>query len=383
MGPFPIPNRLLPQHLEAALPDWKIEIFDIKAALRRRPLTLLVNLIFLVRENGRGLLAGRLTLWQAFFTTTYFFRRMSSISRNWIERGNFDASIQIQSLFDARTPQCPHFVYTDHTHLENLRYPDFDRRRLRRESWIDLERALYRHSSWLLTRSRNISASMIEDYGCEPDRIQVVGSGSNIDFGKGEARSRGLSDFEDLRIIFVGKDWERKGGPDLLAAFAELRKTHPKARLQVVGPREISCAPGVEALGHRSADDLRTLYREADIFCLPTRLEPFGVATLEAMHAGLPVVATRLGALPDLVEDGDSGFLVEVGDREGLSHALAQLADDASLRHRMGERGRTRAIAEFTWEHVSEQIAKLVRAETDTGVESPVDPVRANPVACG
>ena len=182
------------------------------------------------------------------------------------------ASIQIQSLFDGGTPDRPHFVYTDHTHLENLRYPDFDPRRLRGERWLELERKLYQDAARLLTRSRNIRSSMIEDYGCEPERIQVVGSGSNIDFGKASPRRRSASEDGELRIIFVGKDWERKGGPDLLAAFAGLRERHPDARLQFVGPCDGPSAPGVDFLGHVEADDLRTLYRDADIFCLPSRL---------------------------------------------------------------------------------------------------------------
>jgi hypothetical protein len=84
MGPFPIPNRLLPIHLEAALPNWQVEVFDIKPEIRRKPLVLLLNLFFLLRENGLHLLGGRLTPWQAFFTTTYMFKKMSAISQRWI-----------------------------------------------------------------------------------------------------------------------------------------------------------------------------------------------------------------------------------------------------------------------------------------------------------
>jgi glycosyltransferase involved in cell wall biosynthesis len=363
MGPFPICNRLLPKYLAAALPGWTIDIFDVKPALRRMPLTLLLNLFFLARENGVNVLAGRLTLWQAFFTTTYIFKRMSSIARRWIQQGDYAASIQIQSLFDAHTPERPNLVYTDHTHLENLRYPDFDPRTLRRSAWVELERELYRNAVRLLTRSRNISSSMIEDYGCEPERIELVGSGSNIDFDPEQRRSCAASNSDPLRILFVGKDWERKGGPDLLEAFARLRRSHPGARLQVAGPDRIPAAPGVEHLGHRSLDELRTLYLGADIFCLPTHLEPFGVATLEAMHASLPVVATRVGALPDLVEEGESGLLVEVGDRDGLHRALARLADDPVLRLKMGERGRTRATSEFSWERVADRISPIICSE--------------------
>jgi hypothetical protein len=97
LGPFPICNRLLPKYLAAALPGWTIDIFDVKPALRRMPLTLLLNLFFLARENGVNLLAGRLTLWQAFFTTTYLFKRMSSIARRWVQQGDYAPSVRISS----------------------------------------------------------------------------------------------------------------------------------------------------------------------------------------------------------------------------------------------------------------------------------------------
>jgi glycosyltransferase involved in cell wall biosynthesis len=204
---------------------------------------------------------------------------------------------------------------------------------------------------------------MIEDYGCDPDRVMLVGSGSNIDYSAASSRSRAPGD-DELRILFVGTDWVRKGGPDLFAAFAKLRSSHPGARLQVVGPLRIPEGPGVESLGHRSAEELRRIYLDADIFCLPTRLEPFGVATLEAMHAGLPVVATRVGALPDLVEEEESGLLVEIGDVDALEKALRRLAEDPGLRRCMGERGQARAVAEFSWDRVAERMADVVRSET-------------------
>ena len=128
-------------------------------------------------------------------------------------------------------------------------------------------------------------------------------------------------------------------------------------------------------IGHCPVDEVHQHYERADVFCLPTRREPFGVAFVEALHHGLPIVATRIGAVPDLVEHGDNGFLVEVGDVDGLAAHLEQLLADPALRHRMGASGMRRARQNYTWSAVAQRIAdrvqSLTRATPDT-VTTPV-----------
>jgi glycosyltransferase involved in cell wall biosynthesis len=89
------------------------------------------------------------------------------------------------------------------------------------------------------------------------------------------------------------------------------------------------------------------LYRSADVFVLPSLAETFGIAAVEASAAGLPVIASRIGGLQDIVRDGESGFLVEPGDVGALAAALSRLASDADLRARMGARGREHAEQRF------------------------------------
>jgi glycosyltransferase involved in cell wall biosynthesis len=89
------------------------------------------------------------------------------------------------------------------------------------------------------------------------------------------------------------------------------------------------------------------------------------VVILEAMSAGLPVIATRIGAMPDLVEEGRSGHLVPPGDPGALEQALLRLVEDAELRRRMGERGRERAVTDFSWDGVADRVARLILAELD------------------
>jgi glycosyltransferase involved in cell wall biosynthesis len=356
MGPHPIPNRLLPPELERRFEGCELRVLDVERAVRRDPISMLVNPLFVVLEHGAGLLGGRIRRWSAFFTTTWMFRRMSRLARRWVDQGDFDLSIQIQSLFDASTPGTPHFVYTDHTHLSNLEYPDFDRRTLKRPGWIELERGLYHDAAIVFTRSSNVSRTLVSEYGCDPERVATVGAGTNVD-----VTDRDPADPDAVHLLFVGVDWERKGGPELLAAFGALAESHPEARLTIVGCEPDIADERVRVMGRLSLEELPAVYSAATIFCMPTRREPFGVAFVEAMHHGLPIVATRVGALPDMVAEGETGLLADVGDVEALVEALRTLAGDAQLRHRMGEAARARARAGYTWRSVAERMETRIR----------------------
>lgn len=368
MAPHPIPNRLLPPRLEAALPGCRVEVMDVGAAVRRDPLTWLVNPLYALVEHGPALLAGRIPARQAFFTTTWMFRRMSRAARRFVERGGFEFSFQIQSLFDGRSDAVPHFVYTDHTHLTNLDYEDFDRRLLRGPRWLALERALYDGATIVFTRSENVSRTLLERYGQARERVVCVGAGSNARIP--EASEPGADADDTVRILFVGVDWARKGGPELVEAFRRLRERHPEARLRIVGASPAIDAPGVEVVGRCPVDAVHAHYAEASIFCLPSRREPFGVAYVEALHHGLPVVGTRIGAVPELVEEGVTGFLVDVGDVDALAERLERLVADGELRRSMGRRARARARERYTWESVAARMADSIRAALD-GREQP------------
>ena len=111
-----------------------------------------------------------------------------------------------------------------------------------------------------------------------------------------------------------------------------------------------------KAIGWQTPEGVRRLYPEADVFvAASTWEEPFGMVAVEAMASGLPVCATRVGGLQDIVVDGETGFLFNPGDAEGLAGCLARLLDNARLRARMGEAARRRAEAEYDWRRIVER----------------------------
>lgn len=156
----------------------------------------------------------------------------------------------------------------------------------------------------------------------------------------------------DLAIGLVSKIWEGKGHADLLEALVPLQGRWPNARVVFVGegPLRPALEARARALGVEGAviftgfrDDVADVTAALDVACLPSHFEGMGRVVLEAMARGLPVVATRVGGIPDLVVDGATGLLVPPGDPAALAEALGRLLGDAPLRRRLGEAGARRA----------------------------------------
>ena len=151
-------------------------------------------------------------------------------------------------------------------------------------------------------------------------------------------------------VLYVGRLSAEKGVRELVAATRGLP-------LVVAGDGPLRDeVPG--ALGMVPHDELLRLYERAAVVACPSRREGFGVACLEAMAAGRPVVASSVGGLRDLVVDGVTGLLVPPGDVAALRAALEQLLADAGLRKRLGRAARERVLAEFTWKRYAEHVQR-------------------------
>jgi glycosyltransferase involved in cell wall biosynthesis len=220
------------------------------------------------------------------------------------------------------------------------------------------QRAVYAGAVACCTASHWTAASLVEDYGLPEEKVRVVGLGPNH-----EPAAFGVpGDDAPPRFLFVGREWERKHGPLLLRAFARLREEAPDACLDVVGEHPPVSAPGVTGHGPLRLDRpeeaarVSELFGAATCFVMPSEVEPFGLAYIEAALAGAPSIATSVGGAGTIVTEG-TGLLVAPGDEEALLDAMRTLADPAVAR-RMGQAARERARL-LTWELVG---ARLLRA---------------------
>lgn len=153
------------------------------------------------------------------------------------------------------------------------------------------------------------------------------------------------------RFTLVGHQFWRKGGRALVAAFDRLRRLHPEARLTIVSavrPEELGVPlDGITLIPGLPRETIYgEIYPATDVYLLPSLAEGYGMSVVEAMSFGLPAIASRLSALPELVEDGVSGLLTPPDDADALFEAMKRLLEDAALRRRMGQAARARFLAE-------------------------------------
>lgn len=167
---------------------------------------------------------------------------------------------------------------------------------------------------------------------------------------------------EGATLLFLGRVGQGKGAFDLIKAAARLKESFPGLRLVMGGDgdadgarkraAELGLADQVELLGWVRGAEKRALLETAAVYVLPSYNEGLPMSVLEAMAAGLPVVSTPVGGIPEAVSDGVEGFLVEPGDVDQLGERLARLLGDAELRQRMGELSRRKIEDVFSVERI-------------------------------
>lgn len=229
------------------------------------------------------------------------------------------------------------------------------------------EHAVYAGAAGILTLSEQLRQSFVDDFEIPPHRVRATYAGPNLDLSRVPASMPRRGD-RPPTVLFVGLQFHRKGGDLLVESFRRVRNRVPAARLLMAGvPQGQVQEPGVECLGEldKRTDEgwvaLVAAYASADVFALPTRFEPFGVAFVEAMHFGVPCVGPNAWAVPEIVADGETGFTVPPGDVDALTDRLVRLLTDPALARTMGDAARARARALFTWPHV---VGRMVDAMT-------------------
>jgi glycosyltransferase involved in cell wall biosynthesis len=236
------------------------------------------------------------------------------------------------------------------------------------ERWIEAQAGCYDAAQACCAASRWAAESIIQDYGVDPAKVHVVGFGRNYE---PRAVSR---DWASPRFLFVGYDWDRKNGPMLLRAFARVRERVPSARLDVVGGHARIELDGVDAHGALAFSvpeeraRVEALYETATCFVMPSKLEPFGMAFIEAAAAGVPSIGTTVGGAADLIGQ-DGGLVVDPASEDALVEAMISLCDPERA-SRMGAAARGRSGL-FTWHAVAERIMTALGLGEDVTVERP------------
>jgi alpha-maltose-1-phosphate synthase len=235
-----------------------------------------------------------------------------------------------------------------------------------------------------------VSAGMRQDVlDCypeiDPDRVHVIHNGVDPDVYRPEPEPATLRrygvDPDRPYVLFLGRVTRQKGLQHLLAAALDLP---PRYQLVVCAgsPDTPEIAAEVAALAERvrgergglvwieaflPREEAVHLLSGATVFCCPSIYEPFGLVNLEAMACGAPVVASAVGGIPEIVVEGETGFLVDWDPSDaaafeaGLASRLTEVLEDPSLAQRLGRAGRSRVLERFTWPRIAERTVDLYR----------------------
>lgn len=305
-------------------------------------------------------------------TPTAFLARSAANDRLLRARtSQFDIVLQVSGLFAPFVGDAPRSIalFCDYTtRLAEIHYPPWFGLEARdADVWYALETELYRNASMVMTGSENTRRSVINDYGASPDRVLVVGEGVRHVPDVGDKR------YDARRVLFVGIDFDRKGGAYLLEAFRTVKKRVPDAELHIVGPAARAAQPGVVWHGHISDPrKLADLYATATVLTLPSLCDPFGLALIEGMAHRLPVVGTLVDAMPEIVEQGITGFLVPAAEAGALAERLVHLLQSPSLCEQMGRCGQQTVRDRFMWSQVVDRVVEGLSEALDGAASSQV-----------
>ncbi len=222
----------------------------------------------------------------------------------------------------------------------------------------------FRLAAGLVTWCRWAKDSLINDYGVPPEKITVIPPG--VDLALWPQRDQPRPDASDparrVRLLFVGGDFKRKGGYLLLECFQ--RHFQERCELHLVTQEPVPPGPNLFVYTgvKPNSDTLTRLFSEADIFVFPTLADCAPVAVTEAMAASLPVISTRVGAIPEAVQHGKTGLLIDAGNGEQLRQALDRLLEHPQQRLEMGRSGRRVVEAEYDAGNNARRLLNLITA---------------------
>ena len=247
-----------------------------------------------------------------------------------------------------------------------------------RRTGRDSQQSLLGKDTWLLLTSDWAKEEAEKSYVVDPQRVLVNPIGANVD---GSVRARSDEHHKTLKMLFVGKDWERKGGGILIDVFKVIKTSLPDAQLDIVGcdPAEARNIQGVTIHGFldkakvQELRKLRELFDSASFFAMLSIEEAFGLVYCEAAAFGLPSLAMKTGGVPTIVRDGETGLLFEIeSSPHDIADRVLRLWADRESYEAMRIEARNRFDSVLNWSvwgnRIESKIARIVTNEGRVGM---------------
>jgi glycosyltransferase involved in cell wall biosynthesis len=241
--------------------------------------------------------------------------------------------------------------------------------------WLDLVilRLVMQYASAIITDSEFSRSQILKCVGGDPDKVKVVYAGVHSAYCPHKMDQHFLSSkgLEGKRLlVFVGRLIPRKNLDFLLDVFIDVSNQRSDAYLVIIGEGELRPALQYKVkqvgLNHKilftgfvSEMEKIQWLNAADIFVSASSMEGFGLNVVEAMACGKPVIVSNAGSLPEIVEQGKTGFVVPLGDKKGFVNAILQVMEDRTLQAFLGESARKRVQHHFSWEQSAKKVLSI------------------------
>jgi len=209
-----------------------------------------------------------------------------------------------------------------------------------------------------------VKKDLIENTGIPADKIHHVGGGSSIDVTKIDHSQK-----QGYRFLFVGNRWNIKNGDLVVAAFKKLSAMYPDRtpELYVAGPSEMpECIKGQDNiffLGRLSHEDLIYYYNLCDYYVMPSKCDAYGLVFIEALCFGLPCIGKNLHAMPEFIQNGQNGYLIENDDVDELTDAMGRLLCNGQEIVRYVRDHKDYYINRYSWDSVADRIIQVLRQD--------------------
>ena len=288
---------------------------------------------------------------------------VNRIINEWISENHIDL-INLHRVFLFRKVKIP-VVYTCHGTYFRQYHTDT------REKWkwilMQLERISYKHADSVVGVSDDIRYILLEKYNLEEEKIKVVNNGVDPEEFKPLAQVKRNKN----TLLFVGRIERAKGINSLVKEVIPFVKNEiPDIKLYIAGSgsqkqrlEKYIITHGLESnvvfLGWISGDDLVYWYNHVCISVLPSHREGFGLTAIEAMSCGTPVIATKIPALSEIIEDGKNGILVEPNNIQHIVNSITNLLNDPGKRDKISVAGRKTVEDKYNWDITAKEMNSL------------------------
>jgi len=231
----------------------------------------------------------------------------------------------------------------------------------KRKEW---QMKIYEKSAGVFTMSKWLADSLIKDSGLLPEKVHVVNAGINVKPVAGHIPTKATNN-NDKIILFVGRCFFRKGGSLVVKAFKLLRKNYSSnIKLVIAGPKSWplreKIPEGIIFLGDALWETLRRYYIMADVFCMPSYFEGFGIVFAESLSHGIPCIGRNIQAMPEIITPGVNGYLLNNEDEEELAMLLVKVLEDDEMKNRVEKMSKNYKDY-YSWDRIAEDMIEVIK----------------------